>query len=586
MVDRLQTVDVSIVIVNWNTREFLRAALTSCQQHSGDLRTEVIVVDNGSSDGSGQMVREQFPDAMLLENSDNVGYVAACNQAMRRAQGRYFLMLNSDAELTDGCLPEMVRIMDSHYDIGTVGAQLVFPDGSPQPSGHRQLTLFTRLLPPWIVRHMERPRQQPVQTGGGFYDVGWILGTCQLVRAETVAQVGMMDERIYMWWDDADWCLRMARAGWRRGLAMAATCVHHERKSAASVPPLRLNLQISMSEFAYFRINHGRAQTTVLWAVRTLYSLAKVLLLGSAWLLTLGRVGRLKAALRFNWGRARFHLFHAADILWREPQPYRGQDVICDAHHRHRLPERMTALGFISLSDSPEAAEDRYAYNPSPYGTHQRVLATVPENSRVLDVGCAAGFLAEKLAEKGCTVFGIELDEDCALAARKHCAHVLHADVETLSELPWPKRSFDAILTMDLLEHLREPASVLRMLTDYLKPSGTMVITLPNVANWRIRFRLLRGRWDYETLGILDRTHLRFFTLATARELIASCGLVVEHTDVTGGVEAFAPFHFTIGKLLALFRANLAFDHWLSSLFPALFAFQFIFVARLDERAN
>lgn len=236
-------------------------------------------------------------------------------------------------------------------------------------------------------------------------------------------------------------------------------------------------------------------------------------------------------------------------------------------------------MGYQPLSSSVTSDEGRYFLNPSPYSTHGRAVALVPPDSRVLDIGCARGYLAEKLADKGCTVFGIELSRADAEAARQHCAEVLQADVEALTELPWDKQSFDVILLMDLLEHLREPAQVLRLLRQYLKPSGIMVITLPNVANWRIRFRLLAGKWDYEQRGILERTHLRFFTLATARALLADCGFALERMDVSPGVEAWAPYRFTLGKLLSLFRANVAFDYRLSRLFPGLFAFQFIFVA-------
>jgi len=319
--------DISIVIVNWNTKDDLRAAIRSCYAHSGALQVEVTVVDNGSGDGSPDMVRREFPQAALLANDDNIGYVAAANQGMRRATGRYYLMLNSDAELTAGCLQELVRIMDTYPDIGTAGAQLIYQDGSPQPSGNVFLTVSMRLLPPALMKRAERLTGRASATTDGFYEIDWVLGACQIVRAETVAQVGLMDERIYMWWDDADWCLRMAKAGWRRVIAVNAVCIHHERRSAQALPPLRFNLQMSMSEFAYFRIHHGRAKTAVLWAFRTLYSVVKVLLLALAWVLTLGRVRRIGAMLRFNWGRTWFHLRHAADILCRDPKPYRGEKV-------------------------------------------------------------------------------------------------------------------------------------------------------------------------------------------------------------------------------------------------------------------
>jgi len=319
--------DVSIIIVNWNTKDDLRAALQSCYDYSDELQTEVIVVDNGSSDGSVEMVRDQFPQVTLIANSDNLGYTAACNQGMRQAAGRYYLMLNSDAQLTAGCLQELVQIMDCYPDIGTASAQLQYPDGSEQPSAYAFPTLSSRLLPAQWTQVVESVTARNCEVSDGLYEVDWVVGACHLVRAEAVVQVGMMDERIFMWYDDADWCLRMAKVGWRRVVAVDAVCVHKARKSAEALPPLRRNLQMAMSEFACFRLHHGRLKTAILWAVRTTYSIAKVIVFGVAWLLTAGRNHRVNELLRFNWGRLRFHLRHIADILWREPEPYRAQDV-------------------------------------------------------------------------------------------------------------------------------------------------------------------------------------------------------------------------------------------------------------------
>jgi len=319
--------DISIVIVNWNTKDDLRAALQSCYDHGEPRRIETIVIDNGSSDGSVEMVREEFPQTTLLANSDNRGYTAACNQGMREAVGRYYLMLNSDAQLTAGCLQELVRVMDAYPDIGTAGAQLHYPDGSDQPSAYRFPTLSSRLLPATWVHAAEAISAAPSGGSANIYQVDWVVGACHLVRAEAVAQVGMMDERIFMWYDDADWCLRMAQAGWRRVVAVEAVCVHKARKSAEALPPLRRNLQMSMSEFAYFRLHHGAIKTAALWAARTMYSLAKTIAFGLVWPLMAGRNRRIAEALSFNWGRLRFHLRHIADILWRAPKPYRAEDV-------------------------------------------------------------------------------------------------------------------------------------------------------------------------------------------------------------------------------------------------------------------
>lgn len=319
--------DVSIVIVNWNTADHLRAALTSCYHHCGELSIEAIVVDNGSSDGSVEMVHREFPAVITIANDDNVGYVRAGNQGIAAATGRYILMLNSDAELTQGCLQELVRLMDAHPDIGTASAQLHYADGEPQRSEGPFLTLWLLLVPSFLREPLGLPRSRPSAPVDGARDVDWVLGACQILRRETIEDVGPMDERIFMWYDDAEWCLRMEKAGWRRVVAERAVCIHHERRSAGELPRLRLNLQISMSEYTYFRLHHGRLITGVIWLVRTLYSAAKVVVLAPIALLTAGRLGIISALLRLNWGRLRFHIRHAADILWREPRPYRADDI-------------------------------------------------------------------------------------------------------------------------------------------------------------------------------------------------------------------------------------------------------------------
>ena len=318
--------DVSIVIVNWNTAGHLRAAIASCHRRHGDLSVEVIVVDNGSSDGSVQMVREEFPQARIIANDENLGYVRAGNQGIAAATGRYILMLNSDAELTEGCLQELVRIMDAYPDIGSASAFLTYPDGTPQVCAFRFPTLRTRLLPAGRVHSAESIPVESGQGSDGCVDVGWVLGACQVVRAEVVADVGPMDERIFMWYDDADWCMRMRAAGYRRVVATRAVCVHRERRSAVAVPSLRRNLQVTMSEFTYFRLHHGRLVTGILWTARTAASGLKTLVWAICNLLTLGRRKRFVEALHFSKGRLWFHIKHAARILWLAPTPYRAED--------------------------------------------------------------------------------------------------------------------------------------------------------------------------------------------------------------------------------------------------------------------
>jgi SAM-dependent methyltransferase len=167
---------------------------------------------------------------------------------------------------------------------------------------------------------------------------------------------------------------------------------------------------------------------------------------------------------------------------------------------------------------------------PSSYYVQARpeVAALVPpECRRVLDVGCGAGHLGRLLRERGHIVTGVELVPEAAAEARQWLDEVATADVE--AGLPFAPGSFDAVIFADLLEHLVDPWRVLGQAAALLTPGGVVVASLPNVQNLDVLMRLVRGRWDYRERGILDRGHLRFFTLETIRKLFEQAGLTLTH---------------------------------------------------------
>ena len=153
------------------------------------------------------------------------------------------------------------------------------------------------------------------------------------------------------------------------------------------------------------------------------------------------------------------------------------------------------------------------------------IVDRVPRGSRVLDLGCSVGQLARHLVDRGCTVVGVELDGDAAERARQWCAEVHPGDLD-LVHLPdvLGDDRFDVIVAADVLEHLRDPGRLLREARSLLRPGGTLVTTVPNIAHGSVRLALLSGRFDYADLGIMDRTHLRFFTRATLGELFRISG--------------------------------------------------------------
>jgi len=200
-------------------------------------------------------------------------------------------------------------------------------------------------------------------------------------------------------------------------------------------------------------------------------------------------------------------------------------------------------------------------FDENPRNAHQRMVRLVGNDKRVLEIGSGPGLVSERLARNGCNVYAVEIDPEKAEQAKKFCKAVFVGNVEEM-ELALSRESFDVILFGDVLEHLQHPEHTLERLKRFLKKDGRIVVSLPNVANWKVRAKLAAGKFEYEDWGILDRTHLRFFTRKTARKLIEDAGFEIDR-------EEFVP-SFPLPFLKAQ----------LSRINPNMFAFQFLFAAK------
>ena len=214
----------------------------------------------------------------------------------------------------------------------------------------------------------------------------------------------------------------------------------------------------------------------------------------------------------------------------------------------------------------PEAAEPYVSLRTDPYRSHGLTLRYCGRDKRVLEIGCSTGYLSGALQRQGCRVTGVEVDPAAAHAARAHCEEVLIGDIETM-DLSALGKGYDVLMLADILEHLVDPLATLCRLTPLLRAGGYAVISTPNVANWAMRLGLLIGRWNYTDRGILDRTHLRFFTLRTLLAMLGQAGLRAALVDASTPV----PFNRSI------MISRLAHD--IGRLRPSLFAYQFIVVA-------
>ncbi len=186
-------------------------------------------------------------------------------------------------------------------------------------------------------------------------------------------------------------------------------------------------------------------------------------------------------------------------------------------------------------------------------------MALIPPTVKVLEVGCASGYLGSRLAAKGCAVWGIERDlEAFTNIPQEGYVEVLRADVQQLQVLPWPLHSFDVILAADVLEHLIDPAQTLRLLRPYLREGGRLLVSLPNIAHLSVRLGLLRGAFRYEASGILDRTHVHLYTFATAVELVNDGGFMPER--ILAGSDRFGVVLNRMPRVSWLMRGLLAYN--------------------------
>jgi N-acetylglucosaminyl-diphospho-decaprenol L-rhamnosyltransferase len=263
---------------------------------------DVTVVDNASGDGSAEMVAEDFPWVRLIRNDRNVGFGAAHNQALRAASRRYLLILNSDATPGIGALHALVDFLEAHPRVAVAGPRLRYPDGRVQPSRRRFPTLATLLLESTQLQRFSpdnavlRRYYVADRSDDEPQDVDWLVGACLCVRASAAAEVGLFDERFFMYSEELDWSRRFHAAGWRIAYVPQSEVMHMEGASARQDLAQRDRL-FQTSKLQYAAKWHGPAVARILRTYLVLEYVARgveesvKLALGS-------RVGERRARLR------------------------------------------------------------------------------------------------------------------------------------------------------------------------------------------------------------------------------------------------------------------------------------------------
>jgi GT2 family glycosyltransferase len=254
--------DVSIIVVNWNTKDVLRNCLQSIYKETVGITFEIIVVDNGSSDASVRMVRQEFPSVTLIENSENRGFAAANNQGILIAEGRYILLLNSDTIVLDNAVAQTVSFADCNPKAGAVGCRVLNSDGTLQSTCLMFPSLLNMALSTfWLNRFF------PDSKFFGRAELTWwdknnvrevdVVGGCfMLVRRDAMSQVGLMDEQFFMYAEDTDWCYRFRKAGWKIIFTPSAEIIHLGGESSKQANT-KMTLQLRGSKLLFFKKHRG-----------------------------------------------------------------------------------------------------------------------------------------------------------------------------------------------------------------------------------------------------------------------------------------------------------------------------------------
>lgn len=264
----MHLLDISVIIVNWNTLTLLRDCISSIYEHADSISCEIIVVDNASSDGSREMVKAEFPNVCLLENTRNHGFAHANNQGISIARGRYLLLLNSDTRLLDNALEKVVAFADQNPDAAVVGCRVLNPDRTLQPtcfmfpSMLNMILSFTYLYKLFAKSRLFGRERMTWWNRDDVRPVDVVTGCFMLVRRHAVEEVGMMDDRFFMYAEETDWCYRFKQAGWNVLFTPQAEIIHHGGQSSRNMRPEML-IEMRLSILKFIMKHKGRLQHAI-----------------------------------------------------------------------------------------------------------------------------------------------------------------------------------------------------------------------------------------------------------------------------------------------------------------------------------
>lgn len=260
-------VDLSISIVNYNTKDLLRKCLESIYESIEKINFEVFVFDNNSNDGTAEMLKEEFPQVKLIENHQNIGLSKANNKVFQSARGKYLLLLDSDTIVLSSALHTMSNFLDTYSEVGVVGGKILNPDYTVQGTARS----FPTPINAFFGRRSRLTRAFPDNRFSRKYltclskdstepfEVDWVSAACLMFRRKIIEQIGLMDEDFFVYWVDADWCKRIKDAGWKIYYLPQAKVIHMERYKTGQKVSNKMIIDFHKGVYHFYRKHYAKS---------------------------------------------------------------------------------------------------------------------------------------------------------------------------------------------------------------------------------------------------------------------------------------------------------------------------------------
>lgn len=252
----MKQIKLSIVILNWNSLNYIEPCLQSVRKAiPPDTNTEIIVIDNGSTDSSVQYIKNRHPDIKLIENDSNKGVAPARNQGFAIAEGKYILLLDIDTVVKNDAIKVMIQTIQSDDHIGLCGPKLLGTDGNLQFSCRNFPNVLSKLyrqFPDKLQKYLLKDEELRYWDHCSQREVGYVIGACQLIRKNALEQVGLLDPKMFYGVEEIDLCLRLWKNGWKIVYNPDSVVVHHEQRLSRKWGMSRLQIEHIKSLVLYF----------------------------------------------------------------------------------------------------------------------------------------------------------------------------------------------------------------------------------------------------------------------------------------------------------------------------------------------